>query len=167
MGWIARIIGGATRQEPGGIHFDATNPYWEAHGESDFQKVFQGLIGVLPESAILYFEDGSPSGELKTLLEANTVTELAHIAPGTLWPKQALTYHLPATERILRQLSELTQGLAAPELAIHFHCYREREVLLEWHDVLSQPALLSTSLTEEAIRRFCEHAGLTPKFKTP
>ncbi|MFB3917953.1 MAG: hypothetical protein ACE14M_14585 [Terriglobales bacterium] len=48
---------------------------------------------------------------------------------------------------------------AEPELAIHFHIYRNKVVLLEWHDAFSQPILLSGNFSKEQVQVLAERMG--------
>jgi hypothetical protein len=52
---------------------------------------------------------------------------------------------------------------AYPELAIHFHAYRNQTVLLECHDAFTQPMLLSGEFPEQQIRAFAERLRMSYK----
>ena len=86
----------------------------------------------------LYFEGGSPSGKLLDFQREHGIPERAHVAYGTIWPKPTV-FHLPATPETMMALTELMRLCAYPELAIHFHVYRDQTVLVEWHDAFPQP----------------------------
>lgn len=159
MGLLARIFGAVSRNELNGIRLETTQPYWEVSGESSFPPVLRSLTALLPDGCILYFEGGSPSGSLADFLQKHSVPEQAHVACGTIWPRPR-TFHLPASNAVLAGLAEEMEHRAAPELAVHFHVYREQTVLLEWHDVFSQPMLLSGRFTEQRVRAFCDAVGL-------
>ncbi len=155
MGWLAKIFGAVPREEIRGIHLDRTRPFWELSGETDFPSLLTALPDLLPQQCVLYFEGGSPSGELLEFLRAHAVPERTHVAYGTIWPKPTV-FHLPATTETMGRLAELTRFCAYPELAIHFHVYQSQSVLLEWHDVFTQPLLLSGELPEQSIRTFAQ-----------
>jgi hypothetical protein len=138
-----------------GIHLDTTHAFWELSGEADFTSLFTALPDLLPDESILYFEGGSPSGELLEFLRAKEVPERAHVAFGTIWPRPTV-FHLPATGETMRCLAEMMQSHASPELAIHFHVYRDQAVVLEWHDAFSQPMLLSGELPAQKVRTFAD-----------
>ena len=53
-------------------------------------------------------------------------------------------------------LSEIAKSCAEPEIAIHFHVYREGKVLLQWHDAFSEPIALSGEFPEEKVKAFAE-----------
>ena len=142
MGLLARIFGGVA---PDGIRLDVTRPFWEASGEADFPTLLAALPDLLPADCVLYFEGGSPGGELLKFLRERGIPERAHVACATIWPKPTV-FHLPVTPETISRLGELTRSCASPELAIQFHVYRDQSVLLEWHDAFTQPMLLSGEL---------------------
>lgn len=72
-----------------------------------------------------------------------------------------------ASIKNLRQLEQLTQHCAAPELAIHFHVYHEGRMLLQWFDAFSDPMLLAGSLDEKAARTFSESIGMKAVWTQP
>lgn len=138
-----------------GIRLDTTRPFLEVSGKTDFPSLLTSLPDLLPEASILYFEGGSPSGNLLEFLRAHGVPERAHVAYGTIWPKPTV-FHVPATPKTMKRLAELMGSRAYPELAIHFHVYRDQSVLLEWHDAFTQPMLISGELSEQQVRAFAE-----------
>jgi hypothetical protein len=162
MGLLATIFGAVPREEMSGIRLDMTHPFWEVSGDTDFPSLLTALPDLLPEECVLYFEGGSPSGELLEFLRAHGVPERAPIAYGTIWPKPTV-FHLPATPETMSRLAELTGPCAYPELGIHFHVYRSQSVLLEWHDAFTQPMLLSSELPEQKVRTFAERLSMSYK----
>lgn len=133
-------------------------PFWELKGRTDFPRLLRALAGLLPEGCILYFEGGSKT--IADFFQAHAIPEQSHVAVGTLWPRSTC-YHVPATPENLRELAELAESHAEPELAIHFHVYRNGEVLLQWYDAFGQPMLLSGALVESKVRAFAEPLGMT------
>lgn len=162
MGWLARLFGAVSKEEMRGLHLDLERNHWETSGAQEFPTLLRALQGLLPSDAILYFEDGSPRGDLKPFLERVSVPEPVHLAYGTIWPSPRV-FHVPATDENLATLAELSEHCAEPELAIHFHVYVESEVLLEWHDAFSQPMLLSGRFSETEVKRFCEELSMSYK----
>lgn len=164
MGILSKIL--SRIPPPRGIRLDLSRSYWEVSGESDFPSLFTALPELLPNGCILYFEGGSPTGELLHFLEAHDVPEAAHVAYGTIWPKPRV-FHVPAVSRTMHRLAELTRSCASPEVAIHFHVYRTQTVLIEWHDAFDQPMLLSGELPEQKIRTFAERLSMSYKRVEP
>ena len=143
-----------------GIHLEATRPFWELSGETDFPSLLTALTDLLPEDCVLSFEGGSPSGTLSTFLQAREIPERVHVAYGTIWPKPRV-FHIPAMPETLSRLAELTRSCASPEMAIHFHVYHGQSVLLEWHDAFTEPMLLSGELPEPTVRTFARRLGMS------
>ncbi len=85
---------------------------------------------------------------------------VAKVAYGTIWPKPSV-FHLPATPEILQRLADITKSFATPEVASHFHVYRNQVVLLQCHDVFSLPLLLSGEFAEERVKAFAERLQMT------
>ena len=83
---------------------------------------------------------------------------LRHAPMGTIWPRPKV-FHVPATVTILTELARIMKHHAEPELAIHFHVYRNNSVLLEWHDAFSQPMLMSGAIPEEKVKVFADKIG--------
>jgi hypothetical protein len=155
MGWLGRLLRVTPKQDLIGIRLNLDKPCWVLEGKTDFPSLLRGLIDLLPDGSILYFEGGSPTGEQLKFLQSHAIPEQVHIAVSTLWPRPRC-YHIPGTSDNLVQLAELTQSCAAPELAVHFHAYLNGKVLLEWHDAFAQPMLLSGDVPENKIRNFSE-----------
>lgn len=153
MGLLAKIFGAVPREEMSGIRLDMTRPFWEVSGKTDFPSLMGALPDLLPGECTLYFEGGSPSGQLLDFLKEHGVPERAHVAYGTIWPRPRV-FHLPASPQTMSRLANLTSSCTYPELAVHFHVYRDQAVLLEWHDAFTQPMLLSGELPEQKIKAF-------------
>ncbi len=164
MGILAKIFGAVSREEMDGISLSLSEPFWELDGETDFPRLFTGLVALLPENSILYFEGGSPTEKLQDFLRNKSVPERARVAYGTIWPRPK-TFHVPASAENLRKLAELMTSRAYPELAVHFHVYREGKVILEWHDAFTQPMLVSSEFSAEAVQQFCSLVGMKPCLK--
>jgi hypothetical protein len=133
-----------------GICIDPQAPHWELDGPKSFDVLFDALSGWLPDDAILYLEDGSPDEKISAFFDQHAVCVTTRVAAGTLWPPPKTVY-LPATDTVLAGLAELASDHAEPELAIHFHVYRNDTVLIQWHDAFGQPMLLSGSFSESEV----------------
>lgn len=151
MGWLGKLFSVIPKREPDGIRIDINQPFWELDGQTDFPHLLRALEDFLPKGSILYFEGGFPNEKLLKFFKAHAIPEQTHIAVGILWPKPVY-YHVPATPQNLRCVTEIAKSCAYPELAIHFHVYHEGKVLLEWHDVFTQPMLLSDELHTDKVK---------------
>ncbi|MBI1748050.1 MAG: hypothetical protein HYR55_15895 [Acidobacteria bacterium] len=158
MGRISKLFRAVAKDEMVGIHLDLTQPYWQVDGPKTFQELFDALQGWLPEGVILYFEDGSPDAEINDFMAKYSCQGQAHVAMNTIWPRPNI-FHVPAEPAILTELSKIMEHHAEPELAIHFHVYKNNIVLLEWHDAFSQPIRLNGSIPEVQVENFAKKAG--------
>ena len=158
MGWIGRLLGAVPKEEMQGVHLDLTQPYWEVQGPKTFRDLFVAIRGWFPEDAILYFEGGYEGSEIHDFMVKYAIKERTHIALGTIWPRPKV-FHVPATDVILTELIGIAEHHAEPELAVHFHIYRNDTVLLEWHDAFDQPMLINGEITVDQIKALCGKFG--------
>ncbi len=156
---LFKFLGFVTKEEAEGIQLDTSQAYWEVQGPDTFADLFEGLVGFFAEDAVLYFEGGSPSAEIGSFVARHAIPEEAHLALGTIWPRPKV-FHVPAKKTIITELAKIMKHHAEPELAIHFHVYRNGKVLLEWHDAFDQPLLIAGSIPEKKV------AALAQKFGT-
>jgi hypothetical protein len=162
LGWLAKLLGATPKEELQGIRLDTTQPFWELEGKTDFPQLLRALGALLPEGSVLYFEGSSSAKPLVDFFRAHAIPEQSHVAVGILWPRP-VHHHAPATLENLSELAGLAEHHVAPELAVHFHVYRNAEVLLEWHDAFWQPMLLSGTLPESKVRAFAATLNMTVK----
>lgn len=162
MGWIAKLLGATPREELSGIRLDLNSPFWELEGQTDFPRLLRALVDLLPEGCALYFEGGSSAQPLVDFFHAHEIPAQCPVAVAILWPRPTRR-HVWATSQNLSALATLAEVHKSYELAVHFHVYRDREVLLQWHDAFTEPMLLSNALSEEAIRKFAGTLGMTPE----
>ena len=152
MGWLRRLFGME------GICLSTAASYWEVDGPKTFEELFNALKGWVLEDAVLYCEGGSPDAEIDSFIAMHSVPAVSHVARGTIWPPPKV-FHLPATATILTKLAGIMKRHAEPELAVHFHIYRNDSVLLEWHDAFSQPMLMSGVISEDKIKGLADKIG--------
>ncbi|MBN1360829.1 MAG: hypothetical protein JW993_09565 [Sedimentisphaerales bacterium] len=162
MGWLRRLLGATPKKELEGICLDLDQPFWKLTGKTDFPCLLRAIANLLPEDSILYLEGGSPNKELRAFFSRHAVPEREHVAVATLWPRPQC-YHVPATRENLEELAGLAERCAAPELAAHFHVYRQGKVLLEWHDAFTQPMLLSAELPKDRVESFALALSMSVK----
>ena len=150
MRWIDRLLESIRGTEGEGIRLDISRSHWEMDGPETFADLFKVLQGWLPEGAILYFEGGYPDAEITDFFNKQSIPEPVSVAKGTIWPRPRIC-HIPATNAVLAELAVIMEHHAEPELAVHFHVYRDNTVLIEWHDAFAQPILMSGLISEEQI----------------
>jgi hypothetical protein len=159
MGLFGRSFRVTPKEELDGIKLNLNEHFWELKGQTDFPALFRALTELVPEDSILYFEGGSPSGQLLEYLKTNSISEKAHVAVGTLWPRPDY-YHIPATAGNISSLVHISETIAGPELAVHFHIYYSNKIILQWHDAFSAPMLLSGKLDGAQVRKFADKLSL-------
>lgn len=155
MGILGKLFRVTGKEDLNGIRLNLNAPFWELKGQANFSALLRALIEILPENCILYFEGGSPSGPLLDFLMNKSVPEQTHVAVGTIWPRPDY-FHVPATAQNISVLADISESIADPELAIHFHIYSKERIILEWHDAFAQPMLLSGSLPEDKVQSFAK-----------
>jgi hypothetical protein len=158
LGWVARLLGASSKEELAGIEMDVTRPHWSVDGPRTFEELLRALQGWLPDDAVLYFEGGSPDAEIRAFMRRFAVPEQVRVAMGTIWPRPWV-FHVPATAEALAELVRIMDHHAEPQLAIHFHVYRQGSVLLQWHDAFSGSMLLGGSLKREEAEAFAGRLG--------
>ncbi|MDD4872082.1 MAG: hypothetical protein PHR77_16110 [Kiritimatiellae bacterium] len=165
MGWLGKLFNATPKAELNGIRMNTRCPFWEVDGKTTFATLLRALVDFLLDGSILYFEGGSPDRKLLDYFNAHAIPEQTHVAVAILWPRPVY-YHIPATAQNLIELSTLAESHAEPELAVHFHVYRDDKVLLEWHDAFGQPMLLDGNIPEDRIKSFADQLGMKFKLNT-
>lgn len=165
MSWLSRLIKWVPKEEREGIQLDLHVPHWTASSPKEFAAFFRALVDLVPEGAIAYLEGGSPPEDLQFFLKENPVREPSHVAIGTIWPRPKV-FHVPATPENLLRLADIAEHCAEPEIAIHFHVYKDCQVLLQWFDAFADPICISKEIPEEKIREFCKNLGIEYKTST-
>ncbi|MBD3362493.1 hypothetical protein GF362_02130 [Candidatus Dojkabacteria bacterium] len=145
-----------------GIELDKSLARWEVQGIKDYPSLFKNLGQIIPDDSVLYFEGGSPSNDLLEFLQKNKITDDVKIKFGTIFPRPTV-YKIPATNKNLRTLSKITEGYAEPEVAVHFHVYKDDKLLVEWFDAFFQSMLLSSIFSEKKVQNFTKSIGATYK----
>ena len=153
MGWIAKLLGAASKDERGGARFSAA-PAWSVGPIKDAEAFFRALPTFLPTSAILYLE-GVYAEDVIAFLRHHPIAHPLKLALGTIWPRPNY-FHIPITSETMAELAKLAEKHAEPEIATHIHAYHNDHILLEWHDAFSNPVRISTTFSEARVRDFCE-----------
>ena len=158
MNWLARLFNWVPKEERKGIHLDLRVSHWMVSSPKEFPAFLRALVDLLPEGTIAYLEGGSPQEDLESFLKEKSVPELSHVEMGTICPRPRV-FHLPATPENLLHLAEIAERCAEREPAIHFHVYKDNQILLEWFDAFFDPMYISKKIPEEKIREFCKKLG--------
>jgi hypothetical protein len=132
---------------------------WKVTGVSDHSAFFRNLPQILPANAVLVLEGGRHPEGLLAFVRKHEVTAGMEIATGTFWPRQPV-HHLSATATVLRELADLTEQCAAPEVCDHLHAYKGGEMLLQWFDAFSEPLYVSKLVSQEQLELLCASLGV-------
>ena len=162
MGWFLKMFGIRAKEEIDSICLNMDLPHWEVQGPKTFSELFSALEGWLPLGSIMYFEGGSPDDEIEKFMKLHAISGKVNIASGTLWPRP-MSFHIPATTLTIHELATIMDHHAEPELAIHFHIYKDKELLFQWYDAFSDPILINGDVSEEQI--ICFTGKIGRKFK--
>ena len=159
MSWLSKLFNCVPKEERNGIHLDFRIAHWKLTSPKGFPAFLRALVDLVPEGAVFYLEGGSPLEELENFLKEESVSEISHLEMGTIWPRPK-TFHVPATSEVLFRLADIAEHCAEPEVAIHFHVYKDDRVLLQWFDAFSIPIYVSKEIAEEKVRHFCNKLGI-------
>jgi len=132
---------------------------WRLACVSDHSAFFRNAPEILPADAVLVLEGGRQPQEVRAFVEKHEVPAAANIAAGTVWPRPNV-HHISVTATALKELADLTEHCAAPEVCDHLHAYTGSEVLLQWYDAFSEPLYLSKLVSQGHVERFCAALGI-------
>jgi hypothetical protein len=155
LNWLRRLLGAMSHEEMNGIRLD--HPAWAIAGVEP-SRVFPALLELAPKGALLFLEGGQQQPDLLAFLEKHKQSVSPRPALGTLWPRHSW-FIIPADPDVLSELGRLTARLACPEVCDHLHVFLGECVLLEGHDAFLNDFLVSDSVSEEQVKRFCAATG--------
>ena len=132
---------------------------WVVSGAPQLGIFFQCLPLILPPDAILHFEGCEVSRDMCAFYEANEAPESVAVMRDTISPVSEC-FHVIFSREILAKLSELTATRRINELFDHVKVYREKKVLLHFHDAYEQGwFLISDHVPEAAVSEFANRLG--------
>ena len=162
---IARLLGAASPDELKGLTLETEHGYWVLEGDTDLSTFLRALPTLIPSPAFLYFEGGSPGGELKDWIDRNQIEPAGQVARGTIWPRCEV-FHIPLTPSTIKELAEISERMAHPELAIHTHVTEPGRTILEWHDAFDNPMLVDSRVAEDLVADFAGTIGFSVRKQT-
>ena len=165
MSWLSKLFKSVPKEERNGITLDLRVPHWKVSSPKEFPTFLRALIDLIPKGSIVYLEGGSPRKELKVFLDERSIPEVCHVAMGTIWPRPHV-FHLPATPENLSAFADISEHYAEPEVAIHFHVYKDDRILLQWYDAFYDPIFISNEVPELKVKEFCTKLSLKYEIDT-
>ncbi len=158
MKWLYKLFNAVTPEERRGIYLE--NPKWEVSPIRDMSAFLRALNYILPEDHVIHLEGGTPDEEIRSFLESRKAVNTIKIEMGIIWPRP-LCYHIPFTHSNINELAEIMERHATPEVAAHFHIYKDNKIILQWYDAFyNEPMYFSEDIAEEKIKQFCEKLSL-------
>jgi len=130
---------------------------WEISAPKTGEAFFPALLELLPESTNLVLEDVF-GDEVIAFLRLQRIEPTAKLRRGTVWPLREL-FHIRLDAHTMAQFVDMYERHCTVELFGHIHAYRQGEVLLSWFDAWDQPLYVSRSISEDAVKRFCQTVG--------
>jgi len=157
MGFLSKLFRVAPKSEWSGISLD-DDEIWVVEPTKDHADFLKALPVLLPPNSVVYLE-GPVDQEVIEFLESNQFDGHTKVALGTIWPAPKY-YHIPCSVETMSGLVSIINKLPVVYLCTHIHAYKEKVVLLEWHDAFCDaPIRLSKKLSEEKIVKFSELVG--------
>ena len=157
---IAKLFGAASPDEMEGLRLDVERGYWVLEGNTDLPTFLRALHTLISRPAFLYFEGGSPDGELQDWLDRTQIDPTEQVARGTIWP-HCEVFHIPLSPSTIEELAEISERIAYPELALHMHVYEPGQMILEWHDALDNPMHIDARIAEASVADFARSIGFS------
>ncbi len=163
--WLQKLLGWTSAEDRAGA--ELTVPlFWEITAPKDGAEFVRALPEIVPEDGVIYLEDGSPDEQIREFMRERSIEPHLKIALGTIWPRPKV-FHVPATHENITDLAAVFECHVALEVCIHLHAYHNQAVILQWHDAFfDDPILISPSVPEIAVKRFCERCGCSYKLLT-
>jgi hypothetical protein len=138
----------------------AGRTYWKLLGVTDPRAFFRHLPKIFPHGSTLLIEGLEIGASAKSLYCLHPSIYTRKVACDTLSPTPE-SYHVEFSAGLSDRLCQLieSQGLAAT--FYHFKGYSEREVVFTFHDAFEGELVVSSGLSEKAVRDFASALGKT------
>jgi hypothetical protein len=157
MSILSRLFGAVSKAEREGIRLQDPEP-WEVSPTRDVERFLRALPLLAPEGAIVYFE-ATGEKHVAEFLSRISIPTPVQVAVGTIWPPPD-RYHVVLTAQSMEELATFLEERPAGYFCTHCHVYRDRSVLLEWHDAfIDDPMLISQTVPSDVIQVFAQALG--------
>jgi len=157
MNIFTRLLGGVPKDDRGGIRLAEPQP-WEVSPTKDVERFLRALPLLAPVGTNVYFE-GTGEAHVAKYLEGVAIEPPVQVAVGIIWPKPDC-YHVPLTQATMGDLVSFLGRRPAGYFCTHCHVYRDRSMLLEWHDAFgTDPMYVSRTIEDSDLERFVAAIG--------
>jgi len=132
---------------------------WKITGSDQSKAFFENLHLLLPQDAVLCFEGCTISRDIAALYETLEAHYKVAVMRDTAFPISEL-FHLKFSTEVTKKLCELVASRPRRELFDHIKVYREKILLLHYHDAFDKDSLLvADCLAESAVAEFSNSLG--------
>jgi hypothetical protein len=144
-----------------GIEMD-TELRWVVSGIKEPVPFFQSLSLLLSPDAILYFEGCSVAPDVSAFYESHRAHSAVAVVRDTIFPVSGV-FHVSFTSEVVTRLCELAASRPSKELFDHVKAYRDKVLLLHFHDAfypnLDRSLLISERIAEASVAEFSSRLG--------
>jgi hypothetical protein len=154
---LARLFDAWWTKKERGIYLDEPDA-WEVTPTRDVERFLRALPLLVPEDGTVYFE-GTGESHVAEYLREVSIAAPVEVAKGTIWPRPDC-YHVPLTAGSMEALARFLEEQPAGYFCSHCHVYRDRTVLLQWHDAFADdPFLISRRIPRSVVAIFADALG--------
>lgn len=134
--------------------------YWDIdEGAVDSTTFFSLVQKYFRDASTIYIEGTSIEKDVIDFYQRHVEEGKYLPSRQTIWPRSKC-FRCKLSEVFFKEISQLSQNHAEPELMDHFSIYKGDQAILEWHDAFSHAMLLSKSVLEQTVAAFTKELGL-------
>jgi len=131
-------------------------PCWEI-SPADLTRFFRELSAFAPAGSVLCLEGGD-APDVEDYLEGRPTAIKNQTNPGFLKMRPKI-FFMPITSENVRDLADLTEVHAEPEVCSNLQVYDDEKIILSWHDLPFDSLFVVSTIDEAAVRKFSEALG--------
>jgi len=131
--------------------------HWRVTGIRELSRLLRAAAALADDGVLCVAEGAWPDGVLRVLRRIGASPgELPHPGPGCA---SRDAFHVPLTADNARELADLADHAAEPEIGLHFAVFAGGAIVLEWFDAVGDPVSLAPTVPEATVRSFADAAG--------
>jgi hypothetical protein len=144
-----------------GIDLD-TPSQWVIEGLKQPVGFFEHLPTLLPPDSILYVEGTSIAPDVVAFYSSHRARNAVDVVRDTIAPVPDI-YHFTFSADVCAALRQFAQRRPVAEMFDHIKAYRSESLLFTFHDAFDGCLRVSEHLPDEAVGRFCDALGVSPR----